>query len=145
MDCSLPGSSVHGDSPGENTGVGCHALLQGIFPAQGLNLSLTSPALAGRFFTSSITWEAPPPQSALSTSYSEIYLGLGGGASGFLLLWPLLVEPLWGCWKQLVQFLTFHRRSGFCPGTTLVYKAGLLTPDPELILCLWLPSPDRHS
>ena len=28
MDCSPPGSSVHGDSPGKNTGVGCHALLQ---------------------------------------------------------------------------------------------------------------------
>ena len=27
MDCSPPGSSVHGDSPGKNTGVGCHALL----------------------------------------------------------------------------------------------------------------------
>ena len=26
---SLPGSSVHGDSPGKNTGVGCHSLLQG--------------------------------------------------------------------------------------------------------------------
>ena len=39
MDHSLPGSSVHGDSPGKNTGVGCHALLlQGIFPAQGSNL-----------------------------------------------------------------------------------------------------------
>ena len=29
MDCSLPGTSVHGDSPGKNIGVGCHALLQG--------------------------------------------------------------------------------------------------------------------
>ena len=28
MDCSLPGSSVHRDSPGKNTEVGCHALLQ---------------------------------------------------------------------------------------------------------------------
>ena len=28
MDCSLAGSSVHGDSPGKNTGVGCHFLLQ---------------------------------------------------------------------------------------------------------------------
>ena len=37
MDCSPPGSSVHGDSPGKNTGVGCHALLQGIFPTQGSN------------------------------------------------------------------------------------------------------------
>ena len=26
------------DSPGKNTGVGCHVLLQGIFPTQGLNL-----------------------------------------------------------------------------------------------------------
>ena len=40
LDCSPPGSSVHGNSPGKNTGVGCHALLQGIFPAQGSNLSL---------------------------------------------------------------------------------------------------------
>ena len=28
------------DSPGKNTGVGCHALLQGIFPTQGLNSGL---------------------------------------------------------------------------------------------------------
>ena len=31
MDCSLPGSSVHGIFQGRNTGVGCHFLLQGIF------------------------------------------------------------------------------------------------------------------
>ena len=48
----LPGSSVHGDSPGKNTGVGCHVLLQGIFPTQGLNPCLLHfPAFAGRFFT----------------------------------------------------------------------------------------------
>ena len=40
MDCSPPGSSVHEDSKGKNTGVGCHALLQGIFPTQGSNLHL---------------------------------------------------------------------------------------------------------
>ena len=40
MDCSLPGSSIHGDSPGKNTEVGSHALPQGIFPAQGLNPGL---------------------------------------------------------------------------------------------------------
>ena len=40
MDCSLPGSSVHGDSPGKNNGVGCLALLQGIFPTQGSNPGL---------------------------------------------------------------------------------------------------------
>ena len=36
IDCSLPGSSVHGI----HTGVGSHSLLQGIFPTQGLNPGL---------------------------------------------------------------------------------------------------------
>ena len=40
VDCSSPGSSVHGDSPGKNTGVDCHGLLQGIFPMQGSNPGL---------------------------------------------------------------------------------------------------------
>ena len=40
MDCSLPGSSVHGDSPGKNIEMGCHALLQVIFLTQGLNPGL---------------------------------------------------------------------------------------------------------
>ena len=44
------------DSRSKNIGVGCHAPLQGIFP--GLKpASLTSPALAGRFFTIRTTWE----------------------------------------------------------------------------------------
>ena len=40
MDCSPPGSSVHGDSPCKNTGVDYHLLLQRIFPTQGLNPGL---------------------------------------------------------------------------------------------------------
>ena len=32
MNCSLPGSSVYGNSLGKDTGVGCHALLQRNFP-----------------------------------------------------------------------------------------------------------------
>ena len=45
MDCSPPGSSVHGIFfffffSGKNTGVGCHFLLQGIFLIQGSNLCL---------------------------------------------------------------------------------------------------------
>ena len=51
MDCSPPSSSVHGDPPGKNTGVNCHALLQGIFPIQGSNPCLLHlPALAEGFF-----------------------------------------------------------------------------------------------
>ena len=61
MDCSLPGSSVLGDSPGKNTGLGCHALLQGIFLTQaGIKpVSLKSPASAGGLFTTGTSWEAP--------------------------------------------------------------------------------------
>ena len=40
MDCSPPGSSVHRDSPGKNTGMGCRALLWGIFPTEGSNPGL---------------------------------------------------------------------------------------------------------
>ena len=34
-DCNLTGTSIHGDSPGKSTGIGCRALLQGILPTQG--------------------------------------------------------------------------------------------------------------
>ena len=57
-DCSPPGSSVHGDSPGKNTGVGCCALLQGIFPTQGSNGGLLHCSTASRFFTVWATREA---------------------------------------------------------------------------------------
>ena len=40
MDCSPPGCSVLGDSPCKNTGVGCRAHCQGIFPTQGSNPGL---------------------------------------------------------------------------------------------------------
>ena len=47
MDCSPPGSSVHGIFPGRNPGMGCHFLLQRIFLTQGLrwqaNSLLTAP------------------------------------------------------------------------------------------------------
>ena len=40
MDCSPPGSSVRGNSPGQNTGVSSLSLLQGSFPTQGYNPGL---------------------------------------------------------------------------------------------------------
>ena len=40
IECSPPDSSVHGIFPGKNTGVGCHAFLQGILPTQGWNPGL---------------------------------------------------------------------------------------------------------
>ena len=63
MNRSLPGSSLHGDSPGKNTGVDCYALLQGIFLTQGSNLCLFHlPSMAGGFLNTSTIWEAPEDQ-----------------------------------------------------------------------------------
>ena len=60
MDCSPPGFSVHGDSPGKNTGADYHFLLPGDLPNPRIEPeSLASPALAGGFFTTSAPWEAP--------------------------------------------------------------------------------------
>ena len=42
MDYGLPGSSVHRILQARSTGVGCYALLQGIFPTQELNLCFLS-------------------------------------------------------------------------------------------------------
>ena len=50
------------DSPGKNTGVGCHALLRRLFPTQGLGPRLFArSALAAGFSTISTTWEARLP------------------------------------------------------------------------------------
>ena len=63
MDCSPPGSSVHGFSPARTTGGGCHFLLQGIFlPSPGIEPA--PPTLAGRFFTP----EPPGKPSYLATA-----------------------------------------------------------------------------
>ena len=40
MDCSLPGNFCPWNSSGKNTGMGCHFLLQRIFPTQVMNLGL---------------------------------------------------------------------------------------------------------
>ena len=56
MDCNPPGSYVHGDSLDKNIGVGCHALLQGIFPTQRSNMDLLH---CRWFFTIWATREAP--------------------------------------------------------------------------------------
>ena len=59
MDCSPPGSSCPWDSPGKNTEVGCHALLQGIFPTQEWNPCLLH--CRQILYTYWGTWEALVP------------------------------------------------------------------------------------
>ena len=58
MDCSPPGSSVHRDSPGKNTGVGCHASSRvSSWPNVWTWVPYVS-CITGGFFTTSTAWEA---------------------------------------------------------------------------------------
>ena len=59
------------DSPGKNTRVGCHALLQRIFPTQGLNPCLLCLLLAGKFFTTSAAWEVLLLHTTLLFSFTS--------------------------------------------------------------------------
>ena len=69
MDCSPPVSSVNGDSPGKNTGVGCHAVSRGSFqPRDQTQVSHT----AGEFFTVWVTRDAPcMPYGAAKTKQNK--------------------------------------------------------------------------
>ena len=65
---SPPGSSVHGDSPGKNAGVGSHALLQGIFPTCRSNPGL----LHCRRILYCLSHKGSPQWLILTNSVSEI-------------------------------------------------------------------------
>ena len=72
---SLPGSSVHGDSSGKNTGVGCHALLQGIVLTQGLE-PLSPPILNCR----QILYPEPPGKPLSSLTKDQTCAPCSGSA-----------------------------------------------------------------
>ena len=78
MDCSLPGSADHGNSPGKDTGVGCRALLQGMFPPR--DRTQVS-HIAGRFFTIWVTREAKEYWSGVACPFSR---GEGEGCHALL-------------------------------------------------------------
>ena len=69
IDCSPSGFSVHGDSSGKNTGVGCHAFLQGIFPTQELNPDL----LHCRWILYHLSHQGSPEDVVYIHIYSGIY------------------------------------------------------------------------
>ena len=84
------GSSVHGDSPGKNTGVGCHSLLQGIFPTQRMNSGL--PHCRRILYQLShmgspriLEWVAYP--FSRGSSWPRNWTGVSCTAGGFLTSW----------------------------------------------------------
>ena len=102
MDCSPPGSSVHGYFPGKNTGMGCHALLQGIFPTQGSNQGL--PHCRWILYQLSNQGSPPggtvvknPPAHAGDTGNMGLIPGSGrslGGGNGNPLQYACLENPM---------------------------------------------------
>ena len=97
MDCSLPGSSIHGGSPGKDTGVGCHAFLQGIFPAQGSNPGLHHCRrilhhLSQKGSPRILEWVASP--FSRGTSWPRNWTGVSCIAGGFVTSWATWEVPL---------------------------------------------------
>ena len=129
MDCSPPGFSVLGilyqwNSPGKNTGVDCHALLQGNFSTQKLNLRLLClTALAGGFFTYWVTWEAPrrikPTHSRESAKYRREWRCCFSLYRHFIVsVWVktslcIQVIRLKTGWKEWEKLLTFVEHSKY--------------------------------
>ena len=85
----IPSTVWHGlkskwDSPGKNTGVGCHALLQGNLSNPGTEpVSLVSPGLAGRFFTTSTAWDTQKLLPVGVNSPSLLAHHVSGWAAGY--------------------------------------------------------------
>ena len=107
MDCSSLGSSVHGASPDKNTGVGCHALLQGIFPTQGLNPGLPhcrrilyclshqgSPVVRYRIYSSKNSF-IPSGTGVISLKWCQFFLAIS------LFFWKTSV--FWRLAKKTLQ------------------------------------------
>jgi len=98
MDCSLPGCSVHGDSPGKNTGICCHDLLQGIFPTQG---STHVSYNAGGFFTIWVIREAQLCSTLVLIFYAKLYAQWGQELCNFfnrLSSVPSTIHPFYKHW-----------------------------------------------
>ena len=99
MDCSAPGSSVHGYSPGKNIGVGCPALLQEIFTIKGSN-------------------PGPPPLQvdSLPSEPPEKPENTGVGSLPFLQGIFLTQESNWGLlhFRQILYQLSYQGSPGHC-------------------------------
>ena len=117
MDCSPPGFPVHGDSPGQNTGVGCHSLLQGIFPTQGLNPGLLHSGGGG----DSLPSELPGLRSRSKTAGTGLSLFSGSKFKGISDFGhgPSQSVPSWGKHhrdslggEEKVSFQALHSCSG---------------------------------
>ena len=96
MDYCPPESSVNGNFPGKNT-YGCHALLQRIFPTQGLNPSLPHCrqilyGLSHKGSPGILVWVAYP--FSRGSSWPRNWTGVSCIAGGFTTSWATRKAPL---------------------------------------------------
>ena len=110
MDCSPPGSSVHGDSPGKNTGVGCHALLQGLFPTQGSNPGLPH----CRWILYRLSHQGSPRSPGEPQSKAKSVHLLNGRPAPEGMAWPGLPISLLAPHHGPGPFSRLHK---YCPAT----------------------------
>ena len=144
------------DSPGKNTGVGFHAVLQGIFPTQGSNPCLLC-LLHWQFFSTSTTWKAPQ-YLQLDLKPSRFHLGSGckyevsigvqhthQNLVSFEQVMPLRSQ---GCMQQQLMLVDQGRRSipldqaelvnGFTYSNRFCILNSMLASQPLLTTCLFL-------
>ena len=108
-DCSLPDSSVHGHSPGKNIGMGCHTLLQGIFPTQRSNPGLPHCrqilyCMGHQRSPRILEWVVDP--FSRETSWPRNWTMVSCIAGGFFTSWATRETPkenIFSCW--------FHNRN----------------------------------
>ena len=99
--------SVCGNSPGKNTGVGCHVLLQGIFPTQGSNPGLHHwrrilHHLSQKGSPRILEWVASP--FSRGTSWPRNWPGVSCIAGGFFTNWTTREAPT-PEWSLILVFL----------------------------------------
>ena len=77
------------DFPGKNTGVGCHFLLQGIFPTQGSNLCLQHWRIVTGLVQDAVIVVKGPVRTSREAP-AEQFLGFGGEASKNGRIWECI-------------------------------------------------------
>ena len=150
-DCSPPGSSIHGDSSHKNTGVGCHAFLQGIFPTQGSKPGLPR----GRWILYRLShqgsprilkWVAYPFSSG--SSWPRNWIRVSCIAGRFFSSWATREALLMNCWPDILEdvaqlgfawcfFSWLDWGCGFRGGRQLMQSAVLMTLYQGYVLPTW--------
>ena len=116
VDCSPPGSSVHGDSPGKNPGkVAMPSSRGSSWPRDQACISYVS-WLRGKFFTTSATWEDPNASSFTSTLHHSLSpasssTGISMMVVSFL---PFVLLPQLNSLKYIIKWFQFSSVSQSC-------------------------------